>query len=110
MKKTNFLGVEKNPKFDSAMEHYFLVPIFSLVLLAQFAIPHPTAPKIGKEYEPDILKANSNNDTLVFAHVVSKLDEILCNVHMNHFFRRENVTIDLAKITDKNTCILIIFG
>lgn len=56
---------------DSIMEHS-LISIFSLVLLVQFAISHPTTFKSAKASEPEILKANPHNDTLVFAHVVSK--------------------------------------
>lgn len=52
------------------MENFF-ASILSLLLLAQFVIPDPTG------YE--ILTVNPDNDTLIFAHVVSEQSICVCN-------------------------------
>lgn len=50
----------------------FLTLLVSLVCLTQFNIAHSTALGIAKESAMDILSSRQHNNTLVFAHVVSK--------------------------------------
>lgn len=61
--------VAKNQHFDSDMEQVFTL-VLNLVLLVKFAISLPSEIITGSE--PEVLKANRHNHTLVFAHIVSK--------------------------------------
>lgn len=60
-----------NQHFKFIMVH-FLALLLNLVLLVQFAIPNPTPTKLLGKSEPEFIKVNPHNDTLVFGHVVSK--------------------------------------
>lgn len=55
--------------FNFAMDR-FLTLVVSLVLLAQYGVTHSIASEITNGSD---LETNTNNDTLVFAHVVSKV-------------------------------------
>lgn len=55
----------------------FLTLTVCLVWLTQFNIAHSTALGIAKESAMEIVSSRQLNDTLVFAHVVSK--SFLCD-------------------------------